>query len=152
MKTYQILATPFIRNKNHYDGVRPIQIYLLRLVFGLTFVFVGMDSWGKILSQKEIWEPLNAVAYSVWGAYSMLSLLGILNPLKMLPIIVFQVFYKVIWLIIVAYPLWIGGTLIESPAYGMAIAFMWVLLPIVAMPWVYFFKSIVRPKKDSVFF
>ncbi|HYF70648.1 MAG TPA: hypothetical protein VD884_21080 [Ohtaekwangia sp.] len=144
MKAYQILFAPFKRNENHYDGVRPMQIYLLRLVFCLTFIFVGMDSWSKIISQKEVWDPLNAVAYSVWGAYSVLSLLGILNPLKMLPIIIFQIFYKVIWLIMVAYPLWAGGTLIASPAYGMTIAFMWVLLPIIAMPWGYFFKTIVR--------
>ena len=134
----------FVRDYNRYDGVRPIKIYLLRLVFTLTFVFVGMDSWSTILRHNGDWKPLDAVAFSVWAAYSTLSVLGIFKPLKMLPLIAFQVFYKTVWLAIVAYPLWRSGTLIGSGVEQMVKAFMWIPLPIVAMPWGYFFVSFFR--------
>jgi hypothetical protein len=134
----------FDRDYHRYEGVRPIQIYLLRLVFTLTFLFVGMDSWSTIVSHEGEWKPLSAVAFSVWAAYSTLSVLGIMKPLKMLPIIAFQIFYKTIWLIIVAYPLWSSGTLHGSDIEPMTKAFLWILLPIVAMPWAYFFRSFIR--------
>ncbi|WP_333820928.1 hypothetical protein [Ohtaekwangia sp.] len=140
MKVLQITKNLFSRNYSRYNGVRPIQVYLLRLVFILTFLFVGMDSWSEIIRHQGDWNNMNAVAFSVWAAYSSLALLGILKPLKMLPVMAFQILYKVIWLIIVAYPLWANGTLESSPAAGMTKAFLWVILPIVAMPWGYFFR------------
>ena len=138
------LSNLFTRDHNRYEGVRPIQVYLLRLVFLLTFVFLGMGSWSTILGHTGDWKPLNAIAFSVWAAYSTLSFLGILKPLKMLPIIAFQVFYKTVWLVIVAYPLWSSGMLTGSDAEQMTKDFMWIVLPIVAMPWGHFFKSFIR--------
>ena len=141
MKMSAFITRLFVRDFSHYEGVRPIQIYLLRLVFALTFLFIGMFSWTTIATHEGGWKPVNAVAFSVWAAYSALSFFGILKPLKMLPIIALQVFYKIIWLTIVAYPLWASGKLAGSDAEQMAKDFMWVILPIVAMPWRYFFGS-----------
>ena len=65
----------------------------------------------------------------------------------MLPILLLEIFYKVLWLIVVAYPLWSRGTLAGSPAEGVTSAFLWVILPIVAVPWVYAFQTyIYKPK------
>jgi hypothetical protein len=156
MKTAKFITKLFTRDFNNYDGVLPIQVYMLRLVFTLTFVFIGMISWTTIINHDGEWKPINAVAFSVWAAYSTLSFLGILKPLKMLPIIVFQVFYKIVWLTIVAYPLWASGKLIGSDVEQMTRDFMWVVLPVIAMPWRYFFKGFFgklnfKHIKDNVF-
>jgi hypothetical protein len=132
----------------HYEGVRPINIYLLRLLFFLIVVFVGSDSWTSILTHKGSWDHVRAVAFSVWAAYSVLSVLGLINPLKMLPLVIFEIFYKIIWLFMVAYPLWSANQLKGSPAEEMTYAFLWVVLPIVAMPWKYFFKNYVLLPKE----
>jgi hypothetical protein len=47
----------------------------------------------------------------------------------------------VLWLMVVAYPLWSAGTLVGSSAEGTTSAFLWVLLPIVAVPWGYVFGT-----------
>jgi len=76
--------------------------------------------------------------------------LGIIRPLRMLPILLLEMFYKVLWLIIVAYPLWSTGTLAGSPAQDITSAFLWVILPIVAVPWGYVFVNyIYKPKKRN---
>jgi hypothetical protein len=149
MKMLKTVASLFARDFINYDGVRPVQVYLLRLVFALTLLFIGMFSWTTIIGHEGEWKPINAVAFSIWAAYSALSFLGILKPLKMLPIIALQIFYKVIWLTIVAYPLWRSGKLIGSDAEQMTRDFMWVVLPIVAMPWRYFFKSFFGRKPSA---
>ncbi len=66
---------------------------------------------------------------------------GIFRPLKMLPILLLEIFYKVLWLIVVAYPLWSAGTLAGSSADSTTSAFSWVWLPIVAVPWGYVFGT-----------
>ena len=140
MKIAQLITSIVKPDYERYEGVMRIKIYLLRLVFALTFLFVGMDSWTTILQHEGAWKPLEAVAFCVWASYSALSFLGLLHPLKMLPLVLFQIFYKTIWLIIVAYPLWVTDQLIGSSAEGMTKAFLWVVLPIVAMPWQYLLK------------
>jgi hypothetical protein len=130
-----------------YEGVRPIQIYLLRLVFILMFFVLGKNTWTHILTHRGSWDPTDAVAWCVWTAFATLAGLGIIRPLKMLPILLLEVFYKVLWLLIVAYPLWSTGTLAGSSAEGPTSAFLWVVLPIVAIPWGYAFRSYVYEPK-----
>jgi hypothetical protein len=132
-----------------YEGVRPINIYLLRLLFLLVVVFVASDSWLTILKHQGQWDHVKAAAVCMWAAYSVLSIFGLINPLKWLPIVMFEIFYKIIWLVIVAYPLWSTNQLKGSPAEGMTHAFVWVILPIVAMPWSYAFRTYVWPSKKN---
>src|SRR4029077_20747373 len=94
---------------DRYEGVRRIHIYLLRLVFILMFFVLGKDTWTNILTHKGPWDPTAAVAWCVWTAFATLAGLGIIRPLKMLPILLLEIFYKVLWLVIVAYPLWSKG-------------------------------------------
>ena len=132
---------------DRYEGVRKINIYLLRLVFILMFFVLGRVTWTHILTHRGIWEPTDAVVWCVWTAFATLAGVGIVRPLKMLPILLLEIFYKVLWLIIVAYPLWSKGTLAGSPAEGATFAFLWVILPIVAVPWGYVFGNLIYKTK-----
>ncbi len=132
---------------DRYDSVRPIHIYLLRLLYVLMFFVLGKETWTHILTHQGPWEPMAAVAWCVWTAFATLAGLGILRPLKMLPIVLLEIFYKLLWLSLVAYPLWAKGALAGSPAEGITSSFLWVLLPIVAVPWGYVFTNyIYKPK------
>jgi hypothetical protein len=140
------IKTIFQPNKNH-EGVRKINIYLLRLLYLLMFVVLGKDSWTHILTFQGAWNPMDAMAWCSWAAFSALSFLGIIHPLKMIPMLLLEIFYKLLWLILVAYPLWVGGQLAGSAAEGMTYAFLWVILPIVAVPWKYVFESYILNSK-----
>ena len=126
----------FQRDDRH-EGVRRIHIYLLRLVYTLMFFVLGKDTWTHVLTHQGEWDPMDATAWCVWTAFATLAGLGIIRPLKMLPILLLEVFYKVLWLLVVAYPLWSKGALWGSSAEGVTRAFLWVILPIVAVPWGY---------------
>lgn len=130
-----------------HEGVHRINIYLLRLLFILMFLFLGKDSWTHILTFEGSWDPEVAVAWCIWATYSALSVLGIIHPLKMLPLVLLEIFYKVLWLILVAYPLWSTNQLAGSPAEEMTYAFLWVALAIIAMPWKYALKNYVSKPK-----
>ncbi len=134
---------------NRYKGVRRIHIHLLRVLFALMFVFLGWDSWTYIVAFTGVWDPQEAAAWSMWAAYSVLSLIGIINPIKMLPLVILEIFYKVIWLVVVAYPLWSSGQLAGSSAEETSYAFLWVVLPIIAMPWRYAFQTYILGLKEE---
>jgi hypothetical protein len=136
------------QRSDRYEGVRRINIYLLRLLYVLMFFVLGRLTWTHVLTHHGPWDPTNAVTWCVWTAFATLAGLGIIRPLKMLPIVLLEIFYKVLWLVIVAYPLWSKGTLVGSSAEGITSQFLWVILPIVAVPWGYAFANYVyKPEK-----
>ena len=141
-----------LRPNDQFEGVRTINIYLLRLLYVLMFFWLGKITWAHIFTHQGPWEPVNAVAWCVWTAFATLAGIGIVRPVKMLPIVLLEIFYKVLWLILVAYPLWVKGTLAGWPAEEITSQFLWVLLPIVAVPWGYVFKNYFysAKKQDSV--
>ena len=132
-----------------WEGVPKIKIYILRLMFIMMVVFLGKAAWTHILTFNGTWNPQDGMAWCIWASYSVLAILGIIHPLKMLPVVMLEIFYKVLWLILVAYPLWKSNQLVGSSAEGMTNSFLWVLLPIVAMPWKYFFRNYVLISKKS---
>src|ERR1700678_1422111 len=127
------LKAVFQPNERH-EGVRNINIYLLRLLYVLMFFVLGRITWTHVLTHQGPWDPTNAGAWCVWTAFATLAGIGIIRPVKMLPIVLLEVFYKVLWLVIVAYPLWSKGTLSGSPAEDITSQFLWGILPIVAVP------------------
>jgi len=140
----------FKRDYANYNGVARINIYLLRLLFSLMFVFLSYESLTYIfLKHKGEWNITHAAAWCMWAGYSVISFIGIIRPLKMLSIVLFEIVYKVLWLMVVAYPLWIKNELAGSPAGEMANVFIWVVLPIVAMPWRYFFRTHILGKQTA---
>jgi hypothetical protein len=88
-------------------------------------------------------EPTGAIAWCVWTAFATLAGLGVIRPLKMLSILLLEIFYKILWLLIVAYPLGSRGTLIGSPAEEVTSKLLWVILPIIAVSWGYVFVNYV---------
>jgi len=146
-----VISNLFTPDYERYEGVRPINIYLLRLLYFLMAAFVATDAWMTIIKHQGPWDRFMAIAFCVWAAYPTLAVLGLIHPLKMLPLMMFTIFYKSIWLIIVAYPLWRADALWGSPAEPMTKAFLWLPLVIIAVPWGYVFRNYVKWSKTQSF-
>ena len=162
----------FKRDYEHYDGVPKIKImksiksifkvdetigvskfrfYLLRFFYLVNALLLGISVWTEIFTRKGLWEPLQGVAFSFWAAFSTLAILGVLYPLKMIPLLLVQFSYKLIWLIIVAYPLWSANHLTGSSAQGLSeINFKGIVVDLIVIPWSYVLKNyILKPKKNK---
>lgn len=124
-------------------GVPRINIYLLRALYFLMVVFLGRDAWSHIATFEGTWNPEAAAAWSVWAAFSVLAGIGLFHPLRMLPIVLLEILYKSIWLAVVGFPLLSAGTL-DGRAEEMMFTFGLVVLPIVATPWGYVFRTFFR--------
>ena len=47
-------------------------LYLMRAVYLLTFVGVGIGVWPELINHGKPWDPVYGVAFSFWAAYSAL--------------------------------------------------------------------------------
>lgn len=131
-----------------YDGVRPFQVFMLRFFYFLAAAFVATWAWRTLLTHEGPWEQYRSVMICVWAAYPTLLAIGLIHPLRMLPIMLFTIFYKALWLGIVAYPMYRAGTLTPS-ALQMAKDFLWLPFAIVAVPWGYAVKTYVLPTRAT---
>jgi hypothetical protein len=125
-------------------GVSRFRIYLLRFFYALAIVLLGFQVWEEIFTHKGAWQPLPAIAFSFWGAFSALAILGLIHPLKMIPLLLVQFSYKLIWLIMVAYPLWSAHQLTPSSAQGLTKAnTIGIVLDLLIIPWPYVWKNYI---------
>ena len=70
-----VISNLFTPDYERYEGVRPINIYLLRLLYFLMAAFVATDAWMTIINHQGPWDRFMAIAFCVWAAYPTLAVL-----------------------------------------------------------------------------
>lgn len=124
--------------------VSTVRLYLMRAMYLLNFVLLGFDIWSTIFNHTGEWESSKGAAYSLWAALSLLSGLGLRYPLQMLPLLLFQLIYKSIWLLVIALPDWSvykSADLTQTMLVG-------VVLDLIVIPWPYVFAHYVAKRGD----
>ena len=82
------------------------RLYALRAGYLLIAVGLAATVWPLVINHSPQWPLMNSVTCSLLAAVSVLAAVGIRYPLLMLPILLFEIVWKSIWLIAVALPLW----------------------------------------------
>ncbi|MGE3192116.1 MAG: hypothetical protein AB7K08_01450 [Microbacteriaceae bacterium] len=132
----------FRSNPDRHDGVPAFNFYLLRVMFALMATFLAFDVWKNILGHVGPWNPIEAAAWCFWAGFSLLAIFGVFKPTKLLPVVLLEIVYKVLWLGIVAVPVWFFGVPAGEGFQTVAFSFVLVVLPIVAMPWKHFISTL----------
>lgn len=127
-------------------GVSKFHFYLLRAYFALNFVALGFQAWSEIFAHRGLWQPIPGIAYSFWAAFSLLAILGIINPLKMIPLLLLQFTYKLIWSIAVAYPIRSANHLLASDELT-NIMVKGVIVDFLIIPWPYVLRNFILKEK-----
>ncbi len=81
------------------------------------------------------------------AAFSLLCLLGLRYPLPMLPVLLWEVTWKTLWLLLVPLPQWRAGHIDESIKSSIFAVSM-VVLVYLAIPWRYVFAHYVKARGD----
>lgn len=118
------------------------RLYLLRAAYLLFAVGLGLTVWPGIIHHEKPWGLMEGVVQCVLAAFGALSLLGLRYPLQMLPIVLWELTWKSLWLIVVARPLWSAGTM-DQATKEMAFAIGMVVIIPLAVPWKYVFTHYV---------
>jgi len=130
------------------------QLNLLRV--GYLFMGGGLAvvKW-PLLFEHKTWGLAEGTVQCMLVAMSVLALLGIRYPARMLPVLLFEVAWKLLWLGVIALPLWSqnkldGATLARVGENGL------VVIIIAVIPWRHVLAQYVtapgeawrRPRKE----
>ena len=124
------------------------RLYLLRAYYLLIFLGLALNMWPLLLHHRPDWPLMNSVVVSMLLAVSLLSALGIRYPLHMLPVLLFELVWKSIWLLAVALPLWRAGAIGSDTMQTVVETAAGVILTPIALPWRYLWENYVRKPGD----
>ncbi len=110
------------------------RLNLLRCGYLLLVVGLGTQVWPGIVARHAGWELMEGVVQCMLGALSLLAILGLRHPLRMLPLLMFEIAWKAIWLAVVAWPRWSSGRMDED-TLATAFACLLVLIFPIVIPW-----------------
>ena len=123
------------------------RLYLLR--GGYLFMATGLTltRWPLLFQHDASGPVMDGVVVSILVALSLLFFLGIRYPLRMLPILLFEMTWKVIWLSAVAVPQWLAGQL-DDATISVALSCSLVVIVIVIVPWPYVIRHYIIERGD----
>jgi hypothetical protein len=120
----------------------------LKGMYVYTIIGAGGFGLGIIIMPESMrsifgWPSQDPIVFGVVGSvylsFALLSILGLLSPLKFTPVLLLSLSYKVIWFIGVIPPLLLAG---KFPAYGLlyvAIFASYLIGYLIAIPFSYVF-------------
>ncbi len=123
--------------------VSPICLLVMRAVYLLMGVGLLLIVWPTIIAHDLAMPRMTGVALALLGTIGLLSFLGLRYPLQMLPLLLFELAWKMIWLAFFALPLWRAGRIDEATASTVFDTSLGALLLLV-IPWGYVWQNYVR--------
>lgn len=123
------------------------RLYLLRAMYLLVVVGLGSLIWPQFFNRTHPWAYADGIIACMLVAFSVLSLLGLRYPLQMLPILLWELVWKTIWLGVIALPMWRSGQVDEATSAN-TFACSFVVLVAIAIPWRFVFDHYVRKQGE----
>ncbi len=142
MSASAIVSSPARTTETQMQEVSLFRLYVLRAMYLFIVVGLGVFLWPDVLDPKVHWQLLQGHATCMIAAFSLLCILGLRYPVQMLPILLWEVLWKTMWLGIVPLPQYWAGHVDEAikPA---VFAVSMVVLVYLAIPWRYVFVHYV---------
>jgi len=85
---------------------------------------------------------------SLLAALSAIVVLGVRYPVQMLPLLLFELLWKSIWLLAIALPLWLAHQIDPDTADTVFACLTGVVLVPIVVPWPYVYANYVRKPGD----
>jgi hypothetical protein len=111
------------------------RLYSLRGAYLLLAGGLIAFMWPRVLVASGL-AHMDGVATAMFAALPVLALLGLRYPLQMLPVLFFDMIWKVIWLSAVALPRWQTDT-IDPAIAGSIVDCSVAIVFLFAIPWDY---------------
>jgi hypothetical protein len=119
----------------------------MRIGYLVMGVGLAATKWPSLVHRDQPWPLWEGVSTYILVAMGLLALLGLRHPLKMLPILVFESVWKVLWLTAVARPQWSAGKL-DPATSKVASSCLWVVIILAVTPWRYVFAQNVTARGE----
>jgi hypothetical protein len=118
------------------------RLYTLRLCYLILAGGVGTYYWPVVIHHTSELAITHGIQFGLLGGLGMTAVLGLRYPVQMLPLLLFELIWKAVYLVFFALPLWSAHEITAAVAEDIkAVAMVVILVPLI--PWGYVFRNYV---------
>ena len=122
------------------------RLHLMRAGYLLMGVGLVLVKW-PLLPDAHTLPLYEGVTLCLLTAMSLLAFLGLRYPVKLLPVLLFESAWKLLWLSLVALPTALGGHL-DTATTDVVVNCSLVVVILAVTPWGYVWRNYVRASGD----
>src|SRR5215471_5834925 len=123
------------------------RLYMLRGAYLIMSAGIGVFFWPKVIHHTNEFAATHGIQFALLAGLGLTAALGLKYPLKMLPILLFELTWKAVYLIAFALPLWSAHQINDATAEDIKAVLM-VVIFIPLIPWRYVFAHYVLKHGD----
>lgn len=124
-----------------------VRLYMLRFCYLVMAVGLGIVIWPSVIVHTSDFATESGVRCSLLAGLCLMSAVGVRYPVKMLPVLLFEIVWKAIYLIGFALPMWRAHQVNEAAAADIfAVSLVVIFLPMV--PWGYAIREFLLAKSE----
>ncbi len=127
--------------------VSTLRLNMLRASYLLVVVGLGLTIWPQIFAGPAGLALPRGMVVCMLGGFSLTALIGLRYPLQMLPVLLWEITWKVLWLLTVALPLYLANHVTPGVAENIFACGLVVIFPIV-IPWGYVVRHYILKAGD----
>ena len=128
--------------------VTTARLYVLRIAYFMIFIFLTTQVLPQVILRGPQYPHMSGVARALLGALGLVALLGIRYPIRMLPILLFELAWKAIWVFAIGLPLRMAGKLDAGQAQTFVDCTFGVVFCLIVIPWPYVIDTYFRATGD----
>ena len=130
------------KNKINFGRIKFMYLYT---IFGAGGFGLGIILIPDIMKSLFRWPDQDPIVFGVSGAvylgFALVSIFGLRSPLKFSPILLLQLFYKLIWLFGIILPLMLSGNFPLYAILYLVIFITYIIGDLISIPFSYIFKK-----------
>jgi hypothetical protein len=123
------------------------RLYTLRLCYFILSAGIGTFYWPSVIHHTSDFAISSGIQFSLLAGLGAIALLGFRYPVQMIPILLFEMTWKAIYLIAFALPLWRANQITDAAAEDIkAVLFVVIFIPLI--PWRFVFANYVMRRGE----
>ncbi|HJZ64323.1 MAG TPA: hypothetical protein VKD70_08400 [Candidatus Acidoferrum sp.] len=123
------------------------RLYTLRVAYSVMAAGLGVFIWPAVIRHSNELAIAKGAELALLAGLGATAALGLRYPVKMLPILLFEMIWKAIYLLAIAWPLWSAHQITAAVAENIkAVAMVVIFVPLI--PWRYVFAQYVMKRGD----
>ena len=141
------VASGGTRSRIHPSEVSLFRLYTLRVCYLILALGLGTYIWPVVISHTNDVAVAAGVRLALLAGLGATAALGIRYPVQMLPLLLFELVWKAIYLVAFALPLWSAHKIDAAVSEDIqAVLMVVIFLPLI--PWRYVFTHYVSKRGD----
>lgn len=124
-----------------------LRLYALRVAYFVMAAGLGAFIWPDVVHHTNELAIAHGIQLALLAGLGLIAALGLRYPVQMLPVLIFELTWKAIYLLAFALPLWRAHQITEAVSQDIQ-AVLWAVIFIPLIPWGFVFRHYVLKPSD----